>query len=401
MTLLRIHISLRDISGHCQWALLDPAAETRIGAGTLAQLPRGANRVALVLPATQVLMVHARLPASARRAAGTLLAYAVEEQLVGEPEANQVVWLGRDGDDDTLAVIDRVGLQHWRVALAAVGITAFELHSEGLLQPWQPGTWSLAWDGREGVLRSTRLMATSTDLGDATQPPLALCRSLEHAQRDNTRPDALLLYGTTADALPDLSRWHQILGIEIRDGGRWDWRHAPINAGVCLGQERHRSPIWIGMARRLRSAAALAGLALVIHAVALLADWRVLASAQQRLGQRMETRFRGTFPEAVAIADPALQMQRKLVEARHAAGHVDSGDFLPMIEPVALALDDLPAGSLHQISFSQGQLTLALSVLPAERLHALVSRLRQSGWQIETPAVPASGQTVIVTVRRS
>ncbi len=85
-----------------------------MGAGRLGELPRRAERVELVIPAAQVLITRVSLPPAARRHAGAVLAYAVEEMIVGEPDANQVSWLGavKDaaGDADVLAVVDREGL---------------------------------------------------------------------------------------------------------------------------------------------------------------------------------------------------------------------------------------------------------------------------------------------------
>ena len=82
----------------------------------------------------------------------------------------------------------------------------------------------------------------------------------------------------------------------------------------------------------LRPAAWIAGAALAIHAVALVADWTLLGAEQRSLRAQMEARFRSAFPDAVAVADPALQMRRQLAAARHRAGVPDGGDFAPMIE---------------------------------------------------------------------
>ena len=68
-----------------------------------------------------------------------------------------------------------------------------------------------------------------------------------------------------------------------------------------------------------------------------MADWSALDRDEVDLRRQMETRFRAAFPDAVAVVDPALQMRRKLAEARHVAGKPDNGDFLPMIENIAIA----------------------------------------------------------------
>ncbi|MFY9327878.1 MAG: type II secretion system protein GspL, partial [Georgfuchsia sp.] len=105
MSLLRIYGSLREEPLQCQWTLLDDGQEpvfglvgdgqgSVFGEGTLAQLPQRADRVQLVLPAADVLIARAHLPQSAKRHAGALLAYAVEDEIIGDPDANQASWIG-------------------------------------------------------------------------------------------------------------------------------------------------------------------------------------------------------------------------------------------------------------------------------------------------------------------
>src|SRR5450759_3095846 len=125
MSLLRIYGSLRDAPQQCQWALVSEGREPVVGQGPLAQLPQRAERVQLVLPATEVLITRANLPHSAKRHAGSVLAFAVEvlvaradralsakchagslrafaveEETFGQPDANRVSWLGSAADAD-------------------------------------------------------------------------------------------------------------------------------------------------------------------------------------------------------------------------------------------------------------------------------------------------------------
>src|SRR5437762_7132975 len=144
MSLLRIYCSLKDPPLHCRWALVDDGREPVAGEGRLAELPRRAQRVQLVIPAAQVLIVRVQLPPAARRRAGSILAFAVEEKIIGDPDASQVCWLGVAGESDVLAVIDKQSLAHWRDALGLVGIHAYEVHCEILLLPWRANEWSLA-----------------------------------------------------------------------------------------------------------------------------------------------------------------------------------------------------------------------------------------------------------------
>ena len=403
MSLLRIYGSLLDPPQRCQWALVNNGREPIAGEGRLAELPRRAERIQLVVPAAQVLITRAHVPSEARRRAGSVLAFAVEEQTAGEPDANQVSWLGTVGDNDVLAVVDKPGLTRWRVALDAAGIRGYEVHCETLLLPWATGEWSLAWDGHQGFIRSGEFEGAATDCGDRITPPLSLRLMLEEADAHSAGPTSIALYTTVPDAAPDIETWTRELGIAVRLAGTWDWRTAPPGAGLSLAQERQRWRGFSGAAARLRPAAWILGAALAIQAVALVIDWTSLANEQRTLRQQMESRFRAAFPDAVAVADPALQMRRKLAEAHQAAGQTDSGDFLPMIEKVMAGMKDLPAGGLRIVSYESGRMTLEFAASEQAAVHRIVTRLVQSGLSVEPSAAVTrpAGATVVITVRAS
>ena len=401
MSLLRIYVSPTEPPQRCQWALVN-GREPVSGEGRIAELPRRAERIQLVIPAAQVLLTRARVPQGARRP-GSVLAFAVEEKTAGEPDANQVSWLGAVGDEDALAVIDKAGLTRWRDALNAVGIRGYEVHCETLFLPWTTGEWGLAWNGREGFVRTGEFEGAATDCGDRETPPLSLRLMLEEADAHTAGPTSIAIYTTAPDAAPDLDAWTRELGIAVRLAGAWDWRTAPADAGVSLAQERQRWRAFSGAVSGLRPAAWILGAALAIHAVALVVDWTSLASEQRALRQQMEARFRSAFPDAVAVVDPALQMRRKLVEARHAAGQPDSGDFLPMIEKVAVGTKGLPAVGLRILSYESGRMTLELAGGDEAAVQRIVMRLVQSGLSVEpaTALKRPGSATVMITVRAS
>jgi general secretion pathway protein L len=403
MSLLRIYASLRDAPQRCQWALVNSGREPVAGEGRLAEMPRRAERVQLVIPAAQVLITRARIPQGARRRPGSTLAFAVEEKTAGEPDANQVSWLGAVGDEDALAVADKEGLERWRQALAAVGIRAYEVHCETLLLPWHAGEWSLAWNGSEGFVRTGEFEGSATDYGDRQVPPLSLRLLLEEVQARSAGPSSIAIYPTSPEAAPQLAAWQSELGIALRMAGAWDWRTAPAAAGVSLAQERQRWRFFSGATARLRPAAWILGGALALHSIALVVDWIALANEQRALRQQMETRFRASFPDAVAVVDPVLQMRRKLAEARHAAGQPDNGDFLPMIEAVMAGMKNLPEGSLRVLSYESGRLTLELAAGAEASVNAILTRLMQAGMSVERSAASkrAGGGTVVITVRAS
>lgn len=402
MSLLRIRASLLQAPERCEWALVDEAREPILGEGPLSELPRRVERVQLVVPAAEVLLTRVQLPRTVRRRrAGSMLAYAVEERIAAEPEANQVSWLGTAGEEDVLAVVDRPGLERWRDALAANGILAYEVHCETLFLPREAEEWSLAWDGSEGFLRTGEFEGAATDCGDRGSPPMSVRLMLEDAQARGAAPTSIALYTTTGGALPDLEAWQSELGTPIRSAGPWDWRTASTLAGVSLFQERKGWGNVPVILKRLRPAAWIVGGALAIHAAALMVSWTVLAGEEQSLRRQMVAQFRATFPDAVAVVEPELQMRRKLADARHVAGRSDPGDFLPMTAQIAAALKDLGTSGLRKISYESGRMTLELDAPGPAVVRRLVERLREAGFTvIAAPASPRSGHgKITLTVR--
>jgi general secretion pathway protein L len=267
--------------------------------------------------------------------------------------------------------------------------------------PWAAGEWSMAWDGREGFVRTGALEGAATDSGDRDTPPLSLRLMLDAAGARDSRPAALALHMTASQghAAPDVAAWQRTLGVACRMAESWDWRTAPPHAGVALVRERPSWRALAGVAERLKPAAWIATAALALHAGALIADWTLLAGRQQVLRQQMEARFRAAVPDAVAVADPALQMHRKLAEARHAAGLADDGDFLPLLERVAAGMKDLSAASVRVVSYESGRITLELALFDGPALHRVTARLREAGLSVDTAAAAARPGVAAITVR--
>ncbi len=129
----------------------------------------------------------------------------------------------------------------------------------------------------------------------------------------------------------------------------------------------------------------------------------LLEGSQRSLRNGMEMQFRALFPESVAVVDPALQMRRKLTEARHAAGLVDGTDFLPLLDKATAALKSLPSDALRVMTYDQGRLTVELRVQDSGAIQRLINELQRAGLAVEAPAnTSKSGSpTTIISMRES
>ncbi|HEX2829452.1 MAG TPA: type II secretion system protein GspL [Burkholderiales bacterium] len=372
-----------------EWVAFDRGNPVAAGGGA-DELPRGVRRAELVVAAADVLLVRTQLPQSARARTPAALAYAAEEQTVADAESQRVTWLGRRDGADALAIVDRALLDRAVATLRASAIAQCDVYCETLLLPRAEGEWSVAWDGAEGFVRSGELEGFAMDEGDAMTPPLSLTLALVETR---ARPRCIAVYGTD-DAAPDVDAWSRELGVEVRLRGPWDWRDAELARVARIASESRSFALAF---TRFRTAAAFAGAALALHAVAVTIDWARLAREESALERSMEARFRAVFPEAVAVVDPALQMRRKLAEARHAANQSDAADFLPVATRVAEAMKALPAGTLREAAYDSGRLRLRLAPMADGALQSLVGRLREAGLSVDLDARSADAP-VVVTV---
>ena len=396
MSVLRVFCPLPEAPQRCQWTLTDAGDASGADQGSLDQLPQGADRVELVVPATQVLLTRARLPPSRGRRAGSLLAYAVEDSTATAPEFNHVTWLGLADGEDVLAVVDRPALQRWRDALGAVGIHVGAVYCETLMLPLPAGGWGIAWDGREGFVRTGELEGAATDCGDRESPPFSLRLMLEAARARDAAPACIALFVATPEAAPHLPAWEAALGVRLLPVQHWDWRQTPSADCISLVPEPRRWQLPPGSLARLRPVAWIIGIALMFHGAALVVDWVRLSSEQQRLHQQMDARFRSTFPDAVAVADAAVQMRRKLAEARHAANQPDAGDFPVMVAKVGTALAGLPVGAVRMLAYAPGRMTVQILVQNDALVRQASARLAQAGLRVEaSPSAPGAGGNVV------
>lgn len=396
MTVLRIHSRILDEPLRCQWAYVDKGGELVAGEGLTADVPKRAGSVQLIVPAAEILLTRTRLPKSAARRGGPVLAFAVEEETVREPDANEVSWIGSVAEGDVLAVVDKNRLKQCLDTLDAAAIKLDGVYCETLLLPWVPGEWSLAWNGHESFVRTGEFEGGATDCGDEASPPLSLRLMLEDAGTRAARPGSIAFYTNTAaceligetGAPPHMEAWQRELGVPIRFAGGWDWRRTSLCSSVNLLQGGKLCQLFSGLLPRLRTAGWIVAVALAIHPVGLITDRVLLANEQQALRQQMDARFRAIFPAAVAVVDPALQMRRKLVERRRSAGLLDKDDFLPTIGAVGPALVDLAPGALRTVSYESGKMTLELAVDEVLGAH-IVTCLRELDLGVHVASVPA------------
>lgn len=409
MSLLRIHIPSSwpdtEPDAPLPWCNLDTRGE-RLAAGssTLANLPR-AEACELVIPAEAVLLTRATLPRGSRRKMRQFLAYAIEDRLVAEPDAVHVA-AGPTLDDGqtALAVVDKAWLARVLARLDGAGLRPRSAWPETLLPALPADGWVMVWDGRGGFLRSGEHAGMSLDGGTSTQPPTALVLSVAEARAAAALPHHLLLRLREGASPPDIEAWSHVLGVAVEVGVEWMPLQLPdaTHGGIDLLQGTFAPS---GSGRdwwpTLRLPLILAGLIALLQVGATTTEWWLLSREKQQLQVAMEERFREAFPDARAIVDAPLQMQRNLAELRGTAGQMSPSDFMPLLSRVAPALDADSRGNLRAIRYEASQLSLDVAVTDQAAAENLLRRLTDAGLAGQVQSVsgtaPQSLARIVIT----
>jgi general secretion pathway protein L len=269
--------------------------------------------------------------------------------------------------------------------------------------PLHGNGWSVSWSGQQGFVRTTPLEGSATDSGSGSTPPVSLSLLLQSARIHASFPEKITVYPTTPDAAPDAAQWQHQLGLPVTVGALMDWRVTATNPVSRLIQTQRRWNTDTAFWGRLRPAGWIILATLAVHLIASGIDWMLLAGAQRSLRNDIEMQFRRLFPDAIAVVDPALQMRRKLTEARHAAGLADGTDFLPLLDKASPALKSLPSDALRVMTYDQGRLSVELRVQDAGTMQLLINDLQRAGLSIEVPAnaLNSVSPTTIISIRES
>jgi general secretion pathway protein L len=346
--------------------LPDGRSEWRDADGTIRDgwpPPQRADRVVVLVPAEDVLLLDVARIAGSERQWSQALPFVVEEQLVLPIESQHVAWWRGSRDDRIcVAVVARTRLEAWLAQLHAAGVAADVLLPESLALPWDPERPTLLVDGGRCVLRLGESSALGGDLGEIVAV----------AAHTESMPavDAWRV-GDASSPLPAHQEHvvtHALHAFSVQG--------ADLNLLQGDYVPRGRSD---GLARRWRRAAVLVGVALLLALLHPLLDRHKLAGKVTAQRAEMEQLYRRAVPSATAVDDPARRLQSAL-----AARGLAQGDgvmhLLAQMAP-ALAADDRL--SLDSLEYRDRRLELVVQAGSVADLDALRQRLARSGLNAE------------------
>lgn len=139
--------------------------------------------------------------------------------------------------------------------------------------------------------------------------------------------------------------------------------------------------------RAWRWPAALAAGLVLVQLIGMNVHWLMLSQEQQRLQAAQTQALRAAFPQTPVVVDPPLQMRRQVEQLRVASGRSTPDDFLPLADRFAQAGRTLAPDALRALEY-RGR-TLVVTLKPGTDTAALRSAARQAGLAMEEDKGPS------------
>ncbi len=332
-----------------------------------------------VISGAQVSWLRTRLPEKLPRGeAARLLANALEQKLMDEPDRQHLTVTGRHDGEVSVLVVARDRLRLIAAQLAAVGRPLSGAYSELQAAPVDAASWHLALGVDCAVLRRHARDGTSLDIGQDGMPP-SLLATWATAERASGKPNpTLIVHSPDASNPPDLDAWQTVLGLEVKRGDPYRWYAIQADSANLLHGEfvsSHRRNIWLNRIRPALWLAAAAVAADLLIGTAKVAWGRYqLAATEQRIVQM----FQVAFPNSPAV-NPSVQTKRQLDQLRSPRGLLRSDDALGLLANLADSLGAEGRDAVQGLRFNEGVMEVTFSPAVAPRVEPVRKQLAIRG----------------------
>lgn len=372
------------------WVALDARDNVCASGRSEPQHWPAAEHCVAVLGGAQCVWLEVVLPPAARRERGRLLAYALEERLLRDPDSQHLVVTHTRAEEDGegrntgVLAVSRARLRQLVAAFETLGRPLEQVWSALLSAPAAADGWSLSFTpDAAAVLRcgehAAYVVECGEDNADGIEP--AVADLLEHGEV----PARLTLYAAPEQARTLASslqaRWP--LTIDALPANAW-WQPPRPSANLLSGEfaPQGRRHGWRGV----RGPLVLAGVAAAMWTTVAVADLVVLRVDHAALLERMVRVFADSVPDTSPVVPP-VQLRRAVDVAREAQGELLAGDLLGLLATHVEAGGTLPTG----FDYAGGTLRLELATEPAAalpgRLFAAGVKARAEGRKMVLEAV--------------
>jgi general secretion pathway protein L len=345
----------------CRFALVADAGNVmQQGGGALrglGDLIAQARKVVVLLAASDVSLVHVKVPPLSNAKLKAALPALVEELVLADPEDCVLVAAGADSPDGlrTIAVAQRSWVEAIVKAVLGQGARSVSALPMQLCLPIEPGSASAAVEAEELVLRTGQHeglgIATNADAATALQTLRAMAGDLPLVVY---APSARVgeLQAVAAEAAPGITieteQWtHLVQGAQT----------TTIDLAPGLGAAGEPARDW----QRWRWPLRFALLALAVNIAGLNIDWLRMKREGEALTQSMSQIFRAAYPKETVILDPVAQMRKNIAAARTSSGQTGGDEFTALAATLAEAMRSAPRQPVvSAVEYANGIITVKL-----------------------------------------
>ncbi|WP_374399746.1 type II secretion system protein GspL [Niveibacterium sp.] len=364
----------------CDWELIGPDGRTSAAGRSEPRHWPAAERTEFVLAGTQAVWLSARLPRAPKREQDKLVRFALEDQLVQEPDSQHYTITDRDGDLARVLVCARERLRQIVAQLDALGRAPSRAVAEiQAVGPTAEGEWVLHCGPAQAVASGIGPAPFALDL-DGSAAPSLLIAAAAHARETNRLPSRCLLHRAPDSTAVDCAAWQSALGIPVEEGAAYQWSSLSNGTNLLHGEfmpDKERSA-WL---RRAKPVLWAAGAAIALELLLSTGQVLVQRAELRDARERMQTVFKTAFPNQ-PIVDPAAQMRSQLNQLKRAHGQLGDDDALALLALVGDALAGEARDGLDGLKYENGRLDLTLSPRLSGNIATVQQRLTARGLMV-------------------
>jgi general secretion pathway protein L len=300
----------------------------------LSELAVKAQRVVLLLAASDVSLLRVQVPPMSAARLKAALPNLVEDRLITDPAECVVVAGGLSDGLRTVAVVQRAWLETITKTFIALGVRHIAALPAQLCLPYQAGTISAAITEHDADIDVTLRLSEQDGIGLPIMPEQheSAAREVIEALRAVVPQAPITLYvpqsaaRTYQEAASGEGATDERISVFADNWAHWIAGAGSTSLDLMAGLSAAASGAQLNW-RPWRWPLALAGIVLVVNAVALNIDWWRLKSEADSLRTTMTQIYKSAFPKDPVIVDPLAQMRQKIAAAKRESGQAAPDDF--------------------------------------------------------------------------
>ncbi len=360
------------------------------------------RRVAVIVPASDVLITESDAPAKNAAKLAQVIPFALEERVADEIENLHFAIGERSAETGRVpvAVVAQSRINGWLAELRAAGLQPQAIYSESQLLPGMPGQLIALLDGESLTLRAAEgvpLVMPARSIRDAFE--MALATQTSQVAGLEPPPLGLLLYVSHEDwqvrQLEVEALREQFTGMKVQmlPSGALSVLAPAAASGDAVnllqGALAVASPVQQNW-KAWRVAAVLAGSLLCLHVGARYFELTRLHKSEAALDASIQDAFRAAMPGQQNATNARRRVEARLAEIN---GNGGGGALLPALSAIANARNAAPSANIEGITFRDGTIDLRITAPDAASLDAIGQQLRAASWQADILGGSANGDS--------